>query len=414
MKVGIYYEEKEPALGGAYTLEMQLLNAFARHSLNQGHTFVLLSECDLNTSCPATLKGFDKYQIKVPFYQKISLLTVAIAGRLLSFFGISLLNSVHQSLKYKAIERQVLKSSVDFIISFNQNVVTKEIPYFVTLWDLEHRTKPFFPEVSSHGIWKNRESKFIEVLARAAAIATGTEVGKVQIERFYNVPEGVVSVLPFPEPEFADLHLDCSSILAKYGLPDKFLLYPAQFWPHKNHIGLIKALHILSRDKGLAINLVFVGSDKGNQRHVESLVKDLGLAEQVFFLGFVSREELAVLYQKAFALTYVTYFGPDNVPPLEAFTLGCPVIASQVSGASEQLQDAALLVNPKDPQEIAAAILELLESPSLRDELISKGRILASKFKSQDYVEKVISILDGFEAYRSCWPSGNKSSKVRW
>ena len=406
--------DKDPALGGAYTIEMQLLQALCRYGLNQGHTFVLLSECDFNKTCSLAFKTFEKYQIRVPFYEKIRFLTIAILDRLLPFVGVGLLNNVNKSLNYKVIERQVLKSSVDFILSFNPSVVTQEIPYLVTLWDLEHRSKPFFPEVSANGIWKNRELNFFEVLARAAAIVTGTEVGKAQIEKFYNIPEGVVSVLPFPKPEFDCGELDCSSVVSKYSLPDEFLFYPAQFWPHKNHIGLIKALHILSHEKNLSINLVFVGSDKGNQQYIEDIIKDLGLSAQVFFLGFVSREELVVLYKKALALTYVTFFGPDNIPPLEAFSLGCPVIASEVSGACEQLQNAALLVDPKDPHDIAAAILELYESPTLRSELISKGRAVASKFNSKKYVGKIISILDEFEAYRSCWPPGNKSANVRW
>jgi glycosyltransferase involved in cell wall biosynthesis len=109
------------------------------------------------------------------------------------------------------------------------------------------------------------------------------------------------------------------------------------------------------------------------------------------------------LYQNAFALTYMTFFGPDNLPPLEAFALGCPVIASKVSGAEEQLGDAALLVDPKNPEQIADAIFKLYNSPDLRKILIDRGSKRAQKWTGHDYVRNIFSILDEFEAIRRCW-----------
>ena len=60
----------------------------------------------------------------------------------------------------------------------------------------------------------------------------------------------------------------------------------------------------------------------------------------------MKRPELIALYRHALALTFVSYFGPDNLPPLEAFALGCPVITSAIEGVDEQLGNAALYVNP--------------------------------------------------------------------
>jgi glycosyltransferase involved in cell wall biosynthesis len=76
------------------------------------------------------------------------------------------------------------------------------------------------------------------------------------------------------------------------------------------------------------IEMVFTGSDKGNAGHVFGKINELGLHDQVHMLGFVPREDLRALYSKALS-------------PREAFTLGCPVIASRIPGAEEQLGDAA-------------------------------------------------------------------------
>ncbi len=240
---------------------------------------------------------------------------------------------------------------------------------------------------------------------RAAAVITGTEAGKAEIEYFYQVPKERIKILPHPTPAFA-LNAsadDGKQVLIKYSIPENYLFYPAQFWPHKNHAGLLQAVRLLRDKYQLVFPVVFVGSDKGNQSYIRQRVAELGLSAQVHFLGFVPQEDLISLYRKAFALTYLTFFGPENLPPLEAFALGCPVVASQVPGAQEQFGNAALLVDPKDPEQIALAIKSLYEDHTLRHTLIQRGLERALKWTGEDYVKGVFSILDEFEPIRCCW-----------
>ena len=126
------------------------------------------------------------------------------------------------------------------------------------------------------------------------------------------------------------------------------------------------------------------------------MVKELGLDEQVHFLGFVNQEDLPALYKQAFALTYLTLFGPENLPPLEAFALGCPVVASNVSGAEEQLGDAAMLVDPTSPEQVANAIRLLHDDNEMRQTLIARGLRRAGKWTVDDFVNGVFDILDDF------------------
>jgi glycosyltransferase involved in cell wall biosynthesis len=223
--------------------------------------------------------------------------------------------------------------------------------------------------------------------------------------QYYGVNPDNVSVVPFPVPSFPseDQRICSCDIREKYEIRGDFLLYPAQFWPHKNHINLLIALDLLKRKRGLAIQMVFTGSDQGNAGHVLGQINELRLHDQVRMLGFVPREDLRALYSKAFALTFVSFFGPDNLPPLEAFALGCPVIASRVSGAEEQLGDAALLFNPTDPEDLAAAIFSISHDHNLRARLIQNGKEIATRRTSQAYIEQVCNILDDFEPIRRCW-----------
>ena len=191
--------------------------------------------------------------------------------------------------------------------------------------------------------------------------------------------------------------------MEKYRIKPDFLLYPAQFWPHKNHVNLLKALDLLRKRDGITLDLVFTGSDKGNQHYVRDKVREWGLSEQVFDLGFVSREELNALYGSALALIFPSFFGPDNIPPLEAFALGCPVLASRVAGAEEQLGNAALLFDPTDPTDIAEKVLAVKSDPALRKQLTKEGGKIAQLRSPKRYIAQIDEILNGFASIRQCW-----------
>jgi len=188
-------------------------------------------------------------------------------------------------------------------------------------------------------------------------------------------------------------------------IKNPFLLYPAQFWPHKNHVVIVHALKLLREKHGLAFDVVLTGADKGNMHHIKELVIELNLQEVVHFLGFVDQKTLVALYQQAFALIFASFFGPDNIPPLEAFGLGCPVIAARVSGAEYQLEEAALLFDPKSEHELAEKIIKLHGDASLRQKLVDFGKQRALLFSSDHYVENMLQIFDEFEPIRRCWSS---------
>ena len=253
--------------------------------------------------------------------------------------------------------------------------------------------------------WIERESVFNALLPRASMIITGTQVGKDEVVHYYRVNPSNVMVIPLPVPALASIaqQLEGREIKEKYGLIGDFLLYPAQFWPHKNHVNLLRALRLLRDQNGLNLNLVLTGSDKGNLDHVMKEVVESGLSDRVFALGFIQRENLTGLYQASTALVFPSYFGPDNFPPLEAFALGCPVIAANVPGAVEQLGEGALLFDPSDPSDIAAKLVSLFRTPSLRAQLIGKGNEIAKRRTPQAFVATLCALLDRFEAFRRCW-----------
>jgi glycosyltransferase involved in cell wall biosynthesis len=397
MHVGVVLGDIEPQSGGGFTFAHDVVAAFLDHARASSHRFTLFAP----QAYADAMRGqdlADNVSI-VPSRKARSLeRRISLLRHYLPVFGY-LWKSVSR------LERQMASLGVDLVWLAAGGVQdTYEIPYVTTVWDVQHLTHPWFPEVSENWRWDHRELFMWRHLRRASAIIVGTQVGKDEIVRYYGVPEDHIAILPHPTPGFV---LRAAKGTATDKRPSDiskdYLLYPAQFWPHKNHVNLLKALQLLVKADPGTPTLVLVGSDKGNRAFVESCAADLGVSQKVLFLGFVPTKDLIDLYRNARALVYPSFSGPENLPPLEAFALGCPAVVSNYRGAEEQLGDAAVLFDPSDPAAIAKAIARVITDESLRAKLIERGRSRAARWTGRDFVGGVFKIFDTFEAQRSCW-----------
>ena len=98
-----------------------------------------------------------------------------------------------------------------------------------------------------------------------------------------------------------------------------------------------------------------------------------------------------------------SYFGPTNLPPLEAFQLGVPVLYSNQPGLRDQVGDAALLMDLKDPNSMALHLKKLIENKQLREQLIKSGYTRLKHFNSYNRVEILKNIIQDFRWRRFCW-----------
>jgi len=400
MNVGIFIKALHPESGGGYIFQEEVLKSLCELSEQTRHSFVIFfsgKKEDLPLElCRANITVVPS---RYNWYRKIlSGLSATHIGRDIQNIFRRNISSISPSL--------IKKYRIEFFwFPTSHFLGVVDVPYMTTVWDLQHRLQPWFPEVSAGGEWIFREEYYRNVLQRATYVIAGTNAGKEEIMRFYGVSPERVKLLPHPTPvfSFAKKIGKDSTILVKLGLKPGYLFYPAQFWPHKNHYVLIKAMEHLKKKFNVKIDLVLTGSDKGNRPYIEELATQSALRDQIHFAGFVSQQDLQSLYQHALALVYPTFFGPENLPPLEAFALGCPVIASRVSGAEEQLSDAPLLFDPSDHTQLAKHIKLLVDKKGVSAKLIKKGKERARQWTCKDFVQGVFSILDEFEAIRKSW-----------
>lgn len=396
MHVGVFYSGHAPEAGGGYSFEAEVLRSLMESMDGAKHQFSII--------CPRRPSAAWANAIAASGMRVAQVPRPGVVGRVRD----SLLrdSSLFRSKwrRPSQLDGVVRKLALDLIWFLGAGAHFVDAPYIATVWDLQHRLTPWFPEMSTSGVWDSRELSNAWFLQRATRVITGTEVGKREVEFFYRVPAKRIAILRHPTPSFAlRLRRSDGRVLKRYGLSGGYLLYPAQFWPHKNHLALVGALEILRDRYGLTLPLVLVGSDKGTLARVRALAYDKRLHEQVHVLGFVSESDLASLYDHAFALVYVSLCGPENLPPLEAFARGCPVIAADIDGAEEQLADAALRVNARDPHAIAEAVLRLRENEGLRKTLIERGKARAERWTGGDFVRGVFGLLDDFCFGQAAW-----------
>ena len=392
MKVGIYLDHYRPQDGGAYTMQADIFRAICTLDPKSLHQFVIISAPSREIGAAAKRAGL----------QWLPYRGAGLGERIAAFVSRTFPGWRKRLSGRSALERKLRAGGVEFVWFLGPRPVEIDLPYLTIVLDLQHRKQPWFPEVSENAEWETRERRLTPFLRCAAGIITGTQAGKEEVLNFLQVPPERIHVLPHPTPSYALNAKREREEVARF--QPGYLLYPAQFWSHKNHVNLLLALKKL-RDKGLNIPLVLAGSDFGNKAFVEENIAKLGLNDQVRVLGFVNASQLVALYQNALALTYVSFFGPENLPPLEAFALGCPVIAARVEGAKEQFGNAALLVDPASPDEIAGAIRKIHGDHGLRSKLIARGRKRAASWTAEDFVRGVFEILDRFEPIRRTWKS---------
>jgi glycosyltransferase involved in cell wall biosynthesis len=256
-----------------------------------------------------------------------------------------------------------------------------------------HRYEPHFPEVVSWGRFRMREKRFKSIAQTSTAILVDSEIGKQHVVESYNTLINKVFPLPYIPSINTEAKISDHDFFYKYKLPKKFFYYPAQFWKHKNHEGLLRAaasvMHIIPD-----LHIVFTGAKNHEFENIVLLTKELGMTNSVTFCGYVPDAEIPLFYKRARALVMPTFFGPTNIPPLEAMKHCCPIGISDVYGSKNQLQDAALYFDPKSLFSIAQALLKLWTDDELGDLLKNNATKVLAKLNQNKFAKRLQEILE--------------------
>jgi len=419
MRIGIVPDLRSNA-GGIYQYSITMLNALREWSTDGcSHNFVVLTE-DRDHAALAALTE-PAWNVSSPQPRSVRRTAKKIATQFgLDGLALDILAKFRAPSEQFDIDRvqsrpqdkQWLRSlGIELMLYPTPQARSFEagLPYIMAIHDLQHRLQPEFPEVSANGEWEYREYLFRNGARNAVFVLADSEVGKEDVLNFYGeygvMPERV-KVLPFLPASYLPSEVSAeerSRVRTTYGLPERFLFYPAQFWPHKNHARIVRALGVLKQQK-IKPSIVFCGSSEGGIR--KNALKEVMIAaeenevtEQILNLGYVPDEDMGALYAEATALVMPTFFGPTNIPVLEAWRFGCPVITSDIRGIREQVGNAAVLADPKSVEGIAEAIRKVWTDAAVCQTLARAGRTRLSTYTPADFRKRLIGIIEEAKAY---------------
>jgi glycosyltransferase involved in cell wall biosynthesis len=267
-------------------------------------------------------------------------------------------------------------------------------PFVFTLHDMQERYYPDnFSKYDNIIRWiVNR------TLAKSAnTVICESNFVKNDIVKFIGINEDKIEIIQSPPPEiflnfkFEDKQFNV--VREKYNLPENFVFYPAQCWFHKNHIKLVEAFKIVSKQI-VDINLILTGSQKNNYNNLMQRVNKLNLNDKVKHLGYVDYEDLPYIYKMSKFLVMPTLFESVSIPIYEAFALEVAVCSSNTVALPEQVGNAGIIFNPNDEIEIANKMIMYLNDNDLRNEKAKLGLERVKDFNHENYKIKLLEVLN--------------------
>ena len=219
------------------------------------------------------------------------------------------------------------------------------------------------------------------------------------ILRFFDVPRDRVRVVynGLDHERFRPPLNDEASRLARkrHQIAAPFFLYVSRIeHPGKNHLRLIRAFEEFKRSTGSAWQLVLAGKDWNGAAAIHEAIRQSPFRADIRALGFVSAAELPSLYHAASVCVYPSLYEGFGMPPVEAMACGCPVLCSDRGSLGEVIGDAALIVDPDDPRDIARKLRAMAAEPDLRARLRDRGLRQARRF---DWQETAAATLDLYQ-----------------
>jgi len=270
------------------------------------------------------------------------------------------------------------------------------VPTVTTVFDLQHHE---LPEFFSRAERLYRRWAYDGAARGAEHVLTTSEYSRERLIELAGVaPERVTAIYMgidhdrfTPTPTAVD-----EALRARLALPERYVVYPANLWPHKNHGRLVEALAAAPPD----VALVLTGQDYGKLGELQRRARSAGVADRVHHLGYLDAEEVPALYREATAMVFPSLYEGFGAPPLEAMACGCPVACSTRGSLAEVVGDVALTFDPESVEQIGAAIDRIASDDELRDDLRARGPAHAAAFTWESAARRHVEIYERVAAKR--------------
>jgi len=271
------------------------------------------------------------------------------------------------------------------------------VPTCITIHDLAYKHYPQFMDKMHKWHYAHYLPRFAQKARRIIAVSEFTRqdivrqygIDEQRIDVVYNGAHEAYRPLSYEERE---------AVKAKYTQGEEFFLFTGALHPRKNVISLLKAFVQFKRRQRSRIKLVVVGRMAWQYEEIVKAKELMPYKEDVIWTGYLNVEDLAQVTASAYAMVYPSLFEGFGIPILEAMACDVPVIVSNTSSMPEVGGEAALLVDPASPEDIAAKMMTIYKDEVLRDKMIAAARKQKEKFSWERSAEKL------WESLMKCVP----------
>lgn len=380
--------------GGAKVWVLELLQNMCAATPNTHWT--ILVQPNLNTdfiSLPnVRFVAAPGYQVSILF--RLSMLMLNKLENYLTLAQYKKLYLWLDGFRMRAVKKKQYKFDLLFCPFTDPVLYKKNIPTVTIIYDLQFLT---YPEFFSYPDFLHRQQVIHRACAFATKIITISDYSKNRVIAMQKLPADKIKTIYIGRSKQVVTTDD--TILAQWDLkPQQYLIYPANFWKHKNHERLFIAFNAALREQKPQLKLVLTGAPCARQEFLKIYLQKSQLDKDIIMLDYVANDELSILLNNSLALIFPSLYEGFGMPIVEAMALGVPVLCSNVTALPEIAGDACLQFAPQSPASIKNAILEIYQNDKLRAELIQKGHQQATKFLNkqkitQEYLDILASTL---------------------
>jgi glycosyltransferase involved in cell wall biosynthesis len=276
------------------------------------------------------------------------------------------------------------------------------IPTVITLHDIIYLEKFNLTKGTYYQIFGNFYRRWIvpKVVRKAARILTVSNYEQKRIADHFSLDVNhVITVYNGVGEAFRKIDdvKTTGSIKKKYSLPDNYVFFLGNTDPKKNVQGVMEALSILRKKNRLTFRLLMLDIDRSYLQNIANKINDPQLLDHISFCGYVPNNELPSIYSMASIFLYPSLRESFGIPILEAMACGVPVITSNTSSMPEVAGDAALTVDPYNPEAIADALYTLINNPVLKQQLIDLGLQRSKQFSWENNATKTLEIYNSLK-----------------
>ena len=399
MKICIYFESS-PREGGAFHENINLMKIFNEYNKNEFDFTYIVSSHEIKVI-------LEKYGCKTIFLKK------NIFFRIHQFlFKFIFFRYLYKKLNIKnAYEKFIFKNKFDLSL-FNSpseiSMLASNLPFIIILFEFQHRTDNYLPEYTGFHDFNLRELIIDHATKRAFKVLVATNKDKEVVKRLYNANDKSIKIQPYV-PFLPDIYennkdkIDYKLIFDELSIKSKkFLFYPAQFWPHKNHKYIIDAIDFAVNNCKEDLHVVFSGYDKGNLKYIKNQIKSKNIENNVKIFNYLSNDQIISLYLNSTALVMPTFVGHSTLPLYEAFYFKLPVFFTE-GLLDEKLKDLVYEVNLFKPQDLFEKYKLLDDDKNKENKISSASKFYNNNCSREQLFNNFKDIFKEYKYLKSRW-----------